>query len=279
MGVSKKISCLAALSACLTLPLSAGIDVKPHFKVLGMVVVWAADVGSNVPVVSDFVIDTGNGTTAATSGDADLIADNVHTVVTGSLIATQDALNSVGTMPFVITNTTSGNVQTDSNGDGILDASDSFSGFGLLGTSDTRVDATTTHTSFYVASNTAFAIDVETFAPGTLLDFILLAITRLDMSVTRTGDDGLAFGSAAQFPHSGGPTGGMQSNVRLLDLIGGDNFFTGNQRTAATRGTLAGQSVRFDADYSISATNLQGYDLSLGTFDFEVDVVYTVFVP
>jgi len=57
------------------------------------------------------------------------------------------------------------------------------------------------------------------------------------------------------------------------------NIFTGNQRTALAPGSIIDQSVRFDAEYAIAAANLQGYDLSLGTFDFEVEVVYTVYVP
>ena len=65
----------------------------------------------------------------------------------------------------------------------------------------------------------------------------------------------------------------------LWDLRTPRNVFTGNQRTAAQPGTIADQSVRFDAEYSIAAANLAGYDLSLGTFDFQVEVVYTVYVP
>ena len=57
------------------------------------------------------------------------------------------------------------------------------------------------------------------------------------------------------------------------------NMFTGNQRTALSAGSIADQSVRFDAEYSISAGSLAGYDLSLGLFDFEVEVIYSVFVP
>lgn len=272
---------ICAVSALLLAPISALGEIvdSPSFNIMGVVIVWAADENSGVPIVSDFVIDTGSGSTALTSGDADLISGDVHTVVTGSLIATKDALNSVGTMPFLITNTAQGNIDTDSNGDGVLTAADSFSAFGLQANSDTRVDATETRSSFYVASNTPFNIDAQTFVPGTVLDLILLNITRVEMSVQLAGDDGLAFGSQAQYPHSAGSTGGFAPERRLRDFLGGRRIFTGNQPTASSRGTLAEQSVRFDAEYSIRAQNLQGYDLSLGTFDFEVDVVYTVFVP
>ncbi len=59
---------------------------RPGFKVQGMVVVWASDVKGATPILSDVIIDTGTGNRAATSGDTDLIAGDVHTVVTGSLV-------------------------------------------------------------------------------------------------------------------------------------------------------------------------------------------------
>ena len=276
---SKFLTSAVLTAAIAGLPVSAGIEDKAHFNVMGAVVVWGSDATSGVPVISDFIIDTGNGATAAASGDADLIAGNAHTVVTGTLLATKDAVNSVGTMPFLITNTASGTINTDSNGDGILNGSDAVSSFGLNPGSDTRIDATTTRSSFYVASNTAFAIDVQAQPPATGLDVTLLNIIRLNMKSTVSGDDGLAFGSRAQAAHTGGPTAGFAGEYRLIQTLPGRRVFTGNRRTAASAGTLAEQSIRFDAEYSIRAVNLTGYDLSLGTFDFNVDVVYTVFVP
>ena len=124
-----------------------------------------------------------------------------------------------------------------------------------------------------------FAIDAQAFTPSTFTEFILLLITRVQLSMTETGDDGLPFGASAQLPHSGGPTSGFSPSLRLWDLRFPRNMFTGNQRTAREPGTIADQSVRFDAEYSIAAANLNGYDLSLGTFDFQVEVVYTVYVP
>ncbi len=251
----------------------------PAFEVFGLVVVWAADENSGVPIVSDFILNTGNGASAANSGDVDLIAADAHSVVTGTLVATHDAVNSIGTMPFVITNSQQGNINTDSNSDGILNASDSFSAFGLLNNSDTRVDATTSRSSFYVASNVPFAIDAQAVPPATMLDVTLLNIVRLNMTSQVTGDDGIPFGASAQSAHSAGPTNGFAPERRLIQLLNARRVFTGNRRTASTGGSLAEQSIRFDAEYSIRAQNLAGYDLSLGTFDFQVEMVYTVFVP
>ncbi|MCF6328654.1 MAG: hypothetical protein L3J02_02485 [Henriciella sp.] len=145
--------------------------------------------------------------------------------------------------------------------------------------SDARVDATRQYASFYVASNVPFAIDAQAFTPTTFTEFILLLITRVELGVTISGDDGLSFGLQAQAPHSGGGQSGFATSQRLWDLRTSRNMFTGNQRTALSLGSIADQSVRFDAEYSIAANNLNGYDLSLGTFDFEVEIVYTVYVP
>jgi len=61
------------------------------------------------------------------------------------------------------------------------------------------------------------------------------------------------------------------------------SVFRGDQRTAASRGTIAAQSVRFDATYTLGnwdGTNFTpGYDLSAGAGEIEASVTYTVFVP
>lgn len=270
---------LSLLGVCAGLTTSASLNDRAFFKVHGTVIVWGADSTGQTPLVSDFIIDTGNGASAAASGDTDLISSDVHTVVTGTLAPTNDAFAG-GSMPFVITNTSSGDVITDTSGDGRLTADDSFTPLGLENLTDARVDTTRQYSSFYVASNTPFAIDAQVFPPGTFRDFILLIITRLQLSVTQSGiDGGLNFGSQAQLPHSGGAGSGFAGSLRLWDMRAPRNIFTGDQRTAAGPGSIVDQSVRFDAEYTIQGSSLTGYDLSLGTFDFQVEVVYTVFVP
>ena len=253
---------------------------RPHFELEGLVIVWAADAAGAAPVVSDFILDSGNGTSAAGSGDVDLIASDAYAVVTGTLISTLDGVASAtGGMPVILTDTGNGTIDTDTNGDGVVSGADAFTSFGIQDISDARVDAVRQSSSFYVASNVPFAIDAQAFTPSTFTEFILLLLTRVQLSVSQAGDDGLAFGSSAQLPHSGGATACFAPSLRLWDLRTPQNVFTGNKRTAAAPGTLADQSVRFDAEYAIAAANLAGYDLSLGTFDFQVEVVYTVYVP
>ena len=253
---------------------------RPHFELEGLVIVWAADAAGAAPVVSDFIVDSGNGTSAAGSGDVDLIASDAYAGVTGTLISTLDGVASAtGGMPFILTDTGNGTIDTDTNGDGVVSGADAFTSFGIQDISDARVDAVRQSSSFYVASNVPFAIDAQAFTPSTFTEFILLLITRVQLSVSQAGDDGLAFGTSAQLPHSGGATAGFAPSLRLWDLRTPQNVFTGNQRTAAAPGTLADQSVRFDAEYAIAAANLAGYDLSLGTFDFTVEVTYTAYAP
>lgn len=274
MKLKKALLAGAAFAMAATAPAQASIVDNPHFKVLGLVIVWGADASDNSPIVSDFIIDTGTGTTAAASGDADLISDDVHTVVTGSLTATPDSLAN-GTI-LSVTDATSGGAFTDNGTTGQLDAADAFTAFGLDGTTDLGAGDATLESSFYVASNTAFAIDAEA-SEVTATNFSL-ADVGFEMSVTQSGDDGLAFGSAAQFPHSGGATGGVAGTVTTLDdLTTAANVFTGDQRTAASTGSISQQSVRFDVVYTLGGT--AGYDLSMGAGEIEADVTYTVFVP
>lgn len=104
---------------------TAEIIDRPHFERKGLVVVWAADAASGVPIVSDLIVDTGTGGSAAGSGDIDLIATDAHTVVTGTLAPTQDGIASAtGGMPFLLTDTDRGAINTDTNGDGVVSGED-----------------------------------------------------------------------------------------------------------------------------------------------------------
>ena len=65
----------------------------------------------------------------------------------------------------------------------------------------------------------------------------------------------------------------MESTPHHLDLPSRPRR---NRRTAASPGSIADQSVRFDLDYRWNTGNI---DLSDGTFDVAADVVYTVYIP
>ncbi|MEM9669617.1 MAG: hypothetical protein AAF950_11890 [Pseudomonadota bacterium] len=275
MGGRAKHILLGAICAGLTSVAHASVLDNPAFDVQGLVIVWSAAADGTVPVVSDFVVETG------APGGTDLIANDAFTVVTGSLLTTQDSTGAFGGIPYVISDTASGDINTDSNGDGNITGDDAISAFELNPAIDTRVDAVSTRTSFYVASNTAFNITGElTDQNSDIVGINLSDFITLEMNVTVSDTDGgLTFGGDAQAPHSGGPTAGFTGpNPRILSTLdsGGATVFSGNQATASNPGTILTQSVRFDQVYSIGFT---GYDLSFGTFDFDATVVYTVFVP
>ncbi|MEO0465325.1 MAG: hypothetical protein AAF216_02185 [Pseudomonadota bacterium] len=271
---------LAIAMLCLVAAPEAHADIidSARFKVDGVVVVWAADPNSGETIVADFIIDTGTGSTAATSGDIDLIADDLLTVVTGSLEpADENVANRQGSPLIIQRPLGTGNFNTDTNGDGVMDADDGFDAFQLRGNTDVNTRRMEIYSSFYVASSVPFRIDsLATPIGATTADQMNRMRAYLDQ-VTVSGDDGIAFGSAAQLPNSGGPTSGRRLNGRRFSqMLTPRNIFRGNQRTAASRGSLADQSVRFDMRYRYNSGNI---DLADGAFEAEAEIIYTVYIP
>lgn len=270
--------CFCALAVLgLAGPASASVIDDPHFRVLGAVIVWAADAAGTAPIVSDFVIDTGTGNRGDVSGDVDLLAGDVHTVVSGTLIPADDAYFGGQGAPVVIRRPVgTGNFSADSDGNGLLDANDGFSAFRLRQNTDTNTRRMEIWSSFFVASNEPFNIDaVMTPVNGTQVSDLNRIFLRL--SVTDSGNDGIAFGAAAQFPHTAGPLGGSRANSRRLsNMTSPVRVFVGNQRTARVPGSIVDQSVRFDLRYRYHSGSV---DLSDGVFDFEAEVLYTVYMP
>ncbi|MEM9573107.1 MAG: hypothetical protein AAF996_16695 [Pseudomonadota bacterium] len=256
---------LAASTLAVATPANASIIDRPHFKVLGVVIVWAADeTNGNTPIATDFVIDDTVG-----SGDTDLIGGTTtdgRTVLTGTLTATADSASTAGLGTVLDIDNAGGTIATVDT-----DSPSSFSAFDVTGASLTG-DALTYESSFYVASNTSFAIDgvaTQTTQSG---DFAMTDI-GYSMDVTVAGTDGgLAFGGNAQ-----NPGGAFTSFADLSEVDGTNPVFVGAQRTAASAGTIVAQSVRFDSTYTLGAGG--AYDLSQGSGEIQADVVYTVYVP
>lgn len=275
---------LAILTATLGIgPASADVLANPRFEIDGLVIVWSADVSGNAPIVADFIIDDSPTSDVA---DRDLIAEDAFTVVTGTLTSTGTSI-AVGAFPLNFTGSPSGNFNTDTNGNGSLDAGDVLAPFQL--DADFDVVSSTPRTSFYVASNTPFNISAEitnvqvdpvfTGFSNAFLNLVDLRMEVAPVGAART-DGGFTYGAAAQVPNSGGETSGFITPIDLLSLVNTPtNVFTGNQRTAAAPGSIADQSVRFDITYPLVGATIAGYDLSLGVISFGVTVEYTVFVP
>jgi len=263
MNFRKLMLAGGALAALVGAPAQASIIDNPQFRVLGLVIVWGADDAGAAPIVSDFVIND-----VAGAGDSDLIAGDVNTVVTGFLTPTPDTFAGATTIVDG-----AGDVLQSSTG--VLDATDSFSAFTLDAGTSLAVAGTVQESSFYVASNTAFNIDAD--VSNVVEEGFTLEDVGYSLAVTESGDDGLAFGGAAQFP-AGTATAGVAAAptlaaVRDLTLP----LFVGTQRTAEAPGSIAEQSVRFDATYTLGGA--AGYDLSQGAGEVSARVTYTVFVP
>ena len=267
---ARKCVVLTGAAVGLSLTAATGTIDRPHFSVDGVAIVWAADSSGAAPIVSDFIIDSGG-------ADTDLINGDAHTVVTGSLVPTDTAFPDGAGATLRIQNSRFGGNQNTRQGDRYTSADDVLNPFFLRGTTDVRTIRSDILTSFYVATNKAFNIDVIAAPVGNPADLNLI---RVRMRMTQSGnDDGLAFGGAAQIPHSGNSNrSGVQWNGyrRLSTLTAGRDIFRGNRRTALSPGTIADQSVRFDLDYRWNTGNI---DLSDGTFDVEADVIYTVYIP
>ena len=255
---------LAASTLAVATPANASIIDRPHFKVLGVVIVWAADeTNGNTPIATDFVINDQVG-----SGDTDLIGGTTtdgRTVLTGTLTATADSASTAG-LGSVLDIDNGANIATVNT-----DSPSSFSAFDVTGASLTG-GALTYDSSFYVASNTAFAINGVATQTNQSGDFAMTDI-GYSMDVTVTGTDGgLTFGGNAQ-----NPGGSFTPFADLSEVDGTNPVFVGTDRTAASAGTIVAQSVRFDATYTLGAGGV--YDLSQGAGEIQADVVYTVFVP
>ncbi|MEL6726049.1 MAG: hypothetical protein AAFP81_04995 [Pseudomonadota bacterium] len=261
---------LLGTGVCGTLPSSGDAIDRPHFNVDGVAIVWAADASNTTPIVSDFIVDRNGVSTDLISGDA-------YTVVTGTLDAVDESFADGTGATLRIQRVRGGPNQTTQQGDRFTSADDVLNPFGLRANTDVRTIRSDILSSFYVATNTAFNIDVVASPVGDPADLNLI---RLRMRMTQSGNDGgVSFGTSAQIPHTGnGAASGVQwgGYRRLSTLTGGRDIFRGNRRTAAATGTIADQSVRFDLDYRWNTGNI---DLSDGTFDVEADVVYTVYIP
>lgn len=256
---------------CFAAPSTSDTIDRPHFNVEGIAIVWAADAsGGTPPLASDFIIED-NG------ANADQIASDVHTVLTGTLDALNETFIDGAGATLRIQNSPGSPNQTTRQGDRYTTAADVLNPFRIGPNTDVRTIRSDILSSFYVATNKAFNIDVVASTAGDPADLNLI---RLRMRMTGSGNDGgLSFGSAAQIPHTGG---GAASGVqwggyrRLSTLTGGRDIFRGNRRTADNAGSIADQSVRFDLDYRWNTGNI---DLSEGTFDVAADVIYTVYIP
>jgi len=264
---------------------NAAVKDKPFFKVGGLVMVWGAQDdgagGFNQNVVSDFyLLGSTPGIATDLIGGATDVEGNSDAIVTGSFDPISGAVTSEG---FV-----------DNGTVGVLDAADTFNAFEIDNTTDIDgVMPSTYNGQFFVASNATFNIQAKRQAVVESLGSMTMDNIKWEMDVDVSGaaaGGSLAFGADAQHPGSTAAAPAANAGVSttvtdLGDIAATDTLvFTGAQRTAATRGSIAEQSVRFntsytlDTDLSTAGVN-EGYDLSVGTGELSAEVVYTVYTP
>lgn len=135
-----------------------------------------------------------------------------------------------------------------------------------------RADPAFAARHFFVASNTAFNIDAE--LSGLQMEARPhLDQVNLDFEMSLSDAQNAAIGRRAQYPHSSGPKGGFDKRIETLsDLLHRATIFRGNRRTAAQRGSIMEQSVRFGVAFDVE-------DASLDARIQMPDVVFTVYVP
>ena len=290
MTLTKRLLAGGLVAGLMASTAYASVIDRPYFRVLGVVVVWGADDtnanGGAAPVASDFVLLT----PASGNAGADLIADDAYTVITGTMDpieGDETAVDGATVTPDPITGQTSGGVFTDGGATaGVLDATDSLTAFGMDATTDLSADFAGTHTSsFFVASNAAFDVYASSTAATTTGDFSSFDASNIAYSLAVNaagGAEGIGWGANAQDPSTGG-SGVITTVDSLDDMASAVKVFDGGQRTAASNGSLAQQSVRFDATYDLDSdtgtAGVQAYDLSMGVGTITADVTYTIYVP
>lgn len=259
---------LAAGAATLSAPANASIIDRPHFKVLGVVIVWAAEDSTGTAMMAtDFVIDDGAGGTDLIGGTA----NDGRTLVTGALTPTADATSTAALGDVLNITDDNGNVETG------IDGTASFSAFSVDDNATLAGETLTYNSSFYVASNTDFGITGEVVNSTVDGDFDLEDVSfDLDYTLADAAD-ATGFGADNQDPGGTFAAPIAAGTATLDDLTSAVTLYTGADRTAATRGSIVDQSVRFDLEYSLGGG--LAYDLSMGAGTVEADVAYTVFVP
>ncbi|MEM8616919.1 MAG: hypothetical protein AAGF20_08285 [Pseudomonadota bacterium] len=272
-----------ASTAAFTTSSTASVIDRPHFKVLGVAVVWSGD-GSGGAVANDFVIGVGtNGT--------DLINGDNTAVLTGTLDLTNDSAVAGSTLGDVLTVDGVTGDQTFSD----LSTAGSMSAFDPEDYAITG-EALVYNSSFFVASNTAFDVVASTSVTEEPTDTnspfhssnVGYGLSMTTSGATNFVDDDLNpatpdvnigdeinFGSASYNTVS--TVGTFNAAVTSFDQVDGATLFTGSGKTAESNGSIADQSVRFDASYTVAGG--AAYDMSMGAGEFDATVTYTVYVP
>ncbi len=277
----------AVAGACVAIWASAyaGSTDRPFFRASAIAIVIGAsedDAHAGVaPVASDFLLlNSASGTAANDIIAADGFVMNSQ----AGWIAGHDF--SGGSTRLDLQNQTSGGAFSNSGDPDYLEASDSYTAFGLDDTTDITTKRHRRLSRFLVVSNAPF--DVYAHADNLVKtgDFAALDYENIGINVrlnVKGGSGAGRWGDMAQNPRIGGS--GLDTSINDLGDISAipTKVFDGGRRTAKLRGTLLEQAVSFNVRYALSpdpdSSNVNAYDFSMGTGTIGADVTFTVYTP
>ena len=278
----KSLALLSVVGFAAALPSFANVNDRPFLRAGSVVIVFSGSdfVENNwqAPIVHDFVLL--DNVTSGAAGNDIIDGDGVAVNFPFDPISNGDS----GGWPFQISGQTSGGAYTNNPSFQMLDANDSYTAFGL--DQDTNIDLLgnqARYAWFFVTSNTAFDIYAEASNLGSSGDFTGLGYDNITYNLIVRSPASATIGQRSQNPSLGG-SGIVLGNGgdTLADLASGPvKVFDGGRRTAASRGSIAQQSVGFASIYRLRGAPVNGnnYDLSMGTGILTADVVYTIYAP
>lgn len=271
-------------ASCLLLQAEASVSDRPFFNASSIVIVFSGgdfvENGGIAPLAHDFVM-----------------LDNVASGTEGNDLIAQDGVpvnfpfdpisdGTSGGWPFQITGQTSGGVYNNNPSFQMLDANDSYTAFGIDGSTD--IDLLNNQVRFawfFVTSNAAFDIYAEASNLTTSGDFVGLDYGNIGYQIIERSPASTSIGQRAQLASIGGGgiiLGNNAFSSTLDDLSGGQTkVYDGGRRTARIPGTIAQQATGFANIYRLRGSPITGnnYDFSMGTGILSADVTYTIFAP
>ena len=286
MGLLKITALGLFLSGFVALPVWAGPSDRAFFRASAIAIVIGATEdnthGGLAPVASDFVfLNSGGSGTAA----PDIIG--VDGFVMNSKTGWLPGLDfSAGASRLDLQNQTNGGSFSNGGNPDYLDASDSYTAFGLDSTTDITTKKHRKVSRFLVVSNAAFDVYAQASNLTKNGDFTALNYSNIGIKIrlnVKGGSGPGRWGDKAQNPRIGGS--GLDTNINDLGDISSapKKFFGGGRRTAKLRGTLLEQAVSFNIRYALSSdansSDINAYDFSMGTGSIGADVTYTIYTP
>lgn len=283
-GSLRKLGLACAVMPALLMQADAAVTDRPFFRANALVIIFSGgDFIENdgaAPLAHDFVLL--DGVTSGTAGN-DLIAQD-GVPVNFPFDPISDGTS--GGWPFQITGQTSGGVYNNNPSFQMLDANDSYTAFGIDGSTDIDLLGTQVRFAwFFVASNTAFDIYAEASNLVTSGDFTGLGFDNIGYQLVERSPASSSIGQSSQLASVGGNgivIGNNANGFTLGDLSAGQTkVYDGGRRTARIPGSIAQQATGFASVYRLRGSPITGnnYDFSMGTGILSADVTYTVFAP